>query len=166
MLYSLVMKIPAHDLETIEAALGNLHRAMYQHRAWEELRRSAGLTIDRANATLLKTVAHCPGGQCRMQDVARILGIEAPSVSRTVQELEQAKLLERIQDTDDRRAFNLKLTAAGKTELHKLRAARREHLSEVFASWSAQDRHDFARLLSKFGADLTGSYAEETKHDA
>ena len=161
-----VMPLTTKEIEAIETALADLHKAMYQHRAWEEIRQQTGISLDRASATLLKTVAHCQDGHCRMQDVARILGIEAPSVSRTVQELEQANFIERIQDTEDRRAFNLTLTTAGKAELHKLHKARRARLTKLFASWSTQDRHDLARLLSKFGTDLASSYAEAKKHDA
>jgi DNA-binding MarR family transcriptional regulator len=154
------MPISSSELDAIEAALAALHRASYQHRAWEDLCRDAGITLDRASATLLKTIAHCPKGQCRMQDAARILGIEAPSVSRTVHDLENAGLLQRQQDAQDKRVYNLSVTKAGSAQLNKLRKARRAKLSQVFESWTTKERHEIAKLLQKF-SDQIGQNQED-----
>lgn len=135
------------ELDAIEAALVALYRSSFQHRAWEDIQELAGISLDRSSASLLKVVHGCGQASCRIQDIARFLGIEAPSVSRTVQELEQNGLLERTSDPTDRRASNIILTEAGQQQLAKLQAAKRSRLKSALHDWSANDRHELARLL-------------------
>lgn len=141
------------ELDNIETVLTNLHRTMFQFRAWERLQRDSGITLDRASATLLKAVSRCDK-PCRLHDIAQLLAIEAPSASRTVQQLEQAGLLERTADKSDRRASNLMPTAAGLALLHKLRQARRKRLAAALADWSAADRQQLATLIQNFGNSI------------
>lgn len=145
------------ELDAIEAGILALHKVAFQHRAWEELQQRAGITLERANATLLKVVAMCSESHqpCRMQYIADRLGIEAPSVTRTVQELEAAGLISRQPDEQDKRAMNVSLTKKGEKQLAKLQAARRERLAEALSDWTARDRKVFGELLSRFAHDLT-----------
>lgn len=160
-IYSATMKLTSAELDDIETALTSLYRATFQHRAWEQLQKAAGTELDRASASLLKTITHLSSNNCRVQDLANYMGIEAPSVSRTAKELEDAGFLKRAQDNKDRRAFNLSLTSAGKAELQKFRRARRQKLSAVLADWKTEDRRDLARLLDKFGKDLLDPQSEQ-----
>lgn len=143
-----------HDVAAIEEGLIALHRASFQHKAWEELQRTAGVTLDRAGAALLKTVAHSDTNQCRMHDIAQRLGIEAPSVTRKVQELEQEGLVTRSVDPHDRRVSQVQLTRKGQQRLQKLQEARRQRLIQVLQHWPASERQTLAKLLQKFADDL------------
>lgn len=148
------------DFDEIEAGLIALHKSTFQHRAWETIQQRAGISLERANATLLKVVAFCDKQPCRMQDIAKTLGIEAPSVTRTVQELEAAGLLQRMPDANDKRAFNVSLTTKGEQQLAKLQAARRAHLAEALSAWSKDERDQFGKLLQRFAHDITNKTAQ------
>ncbi|CAN5399002.1 hypothetical protein BH09PAT4_BH09PAT4_00490 [soil metagenome] len=148
------MKSKADNFEAIEAGLAALKQSMFQHRAWENLQKRAGISMDRSSATLLKVVMHCGNNPCRMQDIAQKLGVEAPSVTRTVQELEAAGMVKRLPDESDRRASNITLTKKGQQQLAKMQKARKELLSEVLAEWTPQDQKQFAVLLQRFADEL------------
>jgi DNA-binding MarR family transcriptional regulator len=143
------------ELDAIEAGMMALHRAGFQHKSWETLQRDFDLNVDRASATLLKAVAMCKGKPCRMQDIAHYLGIEAPSVTRTVHALVAAGLLVRHPDKADRRASIIGLTAAGAALLQRLQAAKRARLKNALRDWPAEDRQNLARLLNKLADAYT-----------
>ncbi len=143
------------DITAIESGLSALHRVAFQHQAWESIQRRAGISMDRANVALLKVVASHENTPCRLQAVARHLGIEAPSVTRTVQELEQAGLLVRQADPTDGRASNVSLTSKGERQLAKLQAARQQHLAESLQHWSSADLRTLGALLERFAEDLS-----------
>lgn len=152
------MKNKANDLDDIETGLIALHQAMFQHRSWEDLQKRAGITMDRSSATLLKVVAYCGKSPCRMQDIAQKLGIEAPSVTRTVQELEAAGLIKRTADKTDRRASNVSLTKKGEQQLAKMQKARHQRLAQALSEWSTHDRQQFGLLLQRFADELSKTY--------
>jgi DNA-binding MarR family transcriptional regulator len=137
------------ELDAIEAGMMAMHRAGFQHKAWEMLQRDFDIKIDRSSATLLKAVAMCKDKPCRMQDIARYLGIEAPSVTRTVHALVSDGLLARHLDKDDRRASIIGLTTDGSALLRRLQAAKRARLKNALRDWPAKDRQDLARLLNQ-----------------
>jgi DNA-binding MarR family transcriptional regulator len=142
------------DLEIIEEALGVLFRAGFQHKTWETLRQSSGVQLERADVALLKAIIHCPSKHCRMQDIANYLGIEAPSVTRKVQELEQLGYVARQTDPEDKRASLVTITQDGIASMKKLQKARIEQLAQVMADWSEEERAEFARLFNKLAQDL------------
>jgi DNA-binding MarR family transcriptional regulator len=80
--------------------------------------------IDRAGATLLlKLVAG--GDALRVTDLADLLGVDAPTVTRKVQQLEREELVGRRVDPDDRRAVRVCLTPSGRRTIDRIRMARR-----------------------------------------
>jgi DNA-binding MarR family transcriptional regulator len=142
------------DLEAIEAGLLALHKANFQHRSWEDIQVRAGLSIDRASAILLKVVAQCDKTPCRMQDIAKLLGIEAPSVTRTVQDLEHAGLVTRQTDPQDKRASHVVLTAKGRQQLARLQKARRERLSQALHTWTPAQRKQLGAMLQRLAKNI------------
>jgi DNA-binding MarR family transcriptional regulator len=93
-----------------------------------------------------------------MHDIARVLGIEAPSVTRTVQELEQAGLIKRRPDPEDKRASHVSLTKKGGQQLAKLQKARRERLSQALKQWSISERRQLAELLQRLAKDISETF--------
>src|SRR5436190_9703021 len=72
---------------------------------------------DRARRKLLSAVA---GKEpATLNEVAKIIGRGAPAVSRSVDALVRAGLVERTQDPNNRRRLALRLTQAGRNELGK-----------------------------------------------
>lgn len=142
------------DLRIIEEGLLALHRASFQPKSWTALQHMAGVDLDRADVALLKAVLHCPREPCRMQDIAQYLGIEAPSVTRKVQDLESRGLLSRAADTQDKRATVVQITPTGMDFIRKIQQARMRQLADAMHSWSDTDRSEFARLFNKLATDL------------
>jgi DNA-binding MarR family transcriptional regulator len=71
-----------------------------------------------------------------------------------VTELLKNKLIERVENADDRREFRLQLTAKGTRLYEELipRLLRREQ--DMLSCLSAQERKDFATALGKIEASL------------
>ncbi|HET7630555.1 MAG TPA: MarR family transcriptional regulator, partial [Candidatus Saccharimonadales bacterium] len=134
-----------------------LHRVIFQHQAWQDIQRQASVTLDRTSYTLLKVVASHREAPCRLQAVAQYLGVEAPSVTRTVQALEQARLVARRADPTDGRASIITISKRGERQLAKLQAARREWLRRSLGNWSERDLATFGKLLQRFADDLTNT---------
>ena len=70
---------------------------------------------ERARRKLLGAVA--AGEPATLNDVARSLGRGAPAVSRSVDALVRAGVVERTQDPDNRRRLALRLTQRGREQL-------------------------------------------------
>jgi DNA-binding MarR family transcriptional regulator len=140
------------DLDTLEEALGYLARAMSRPRLWQAIQKSANVTIDRPSAHLLRTLSDHDAG-CNLHELAIKLGIEAPSVSRTVQRLEQDRLIVRIIDKTDRRTNHLRLTSRGLQTIKYLRRAKRELFKALFSSWSSTDRQQLVQLLHRLALE-------------
>ena len=71
---------------------------------------------DRARRKLLLAVAHRE--PATLNQVARLVGRGAPAVSRSVDALVRAGLVERTQDPDNRRRLALRLTEKGREQLN------------------------------------------------
>jgi DNA-binding MarR family transcriptional regulator len=136
------------DLDTLEEALGYLARALSRPRIWQDIQRSAKISLDRPSAHLLGILSDQAAG-CRLQELAVKIGVEAPSVSRNVQRLERVKLIVRTVDPNDRRATHLRLTPLGLKTLRGLRKAKREHFKTLLSSWPAEDRKQLVQLLHR-----------------
>jgi DNA-binding MarR family transcriptional regulator len=86
---------------------------------------------------------------CSAQYIAHCTRTHKSTISRAVTSLMQRKLVERVENADDRREFRLQMTAKGKTLYEELipQLLRREQ--EILSCLSAQERKDFAALLGK-----------------
>lgn len=93
-------------------------------------------------------------GPQRATSIAAHFGLDESTVSRQVESLVAAGLVERERDAADRRAYLLRPTAPGRRYLADARRARRDFLTELLAEWTPEDRATFADLLARFNADL------------
>ena len=142
------------DIKTIEAALDGVARVLTRVRLHDQLTAVAGVDIDRAGAALLYKLVVC-GEELRLRDVAERLGVDAPVVTRKVQQLEAQGLLVRAADPDDGRAVRLRVTSNGRHVIERLLEARRTLYTNLLADWPSSDRAAFAQLLSRFADDLS-----------
>src|SRR5437868_11976481 len=71
--------------------------------------------LDRARRKLLSAIAKQE--PATLNDVAKAIGRGAPAVSRTVDALVRAGLVERTQDPNNRRRLALRLTQSGREQL-------------------------------------------------
>ena len=91
---------------------------------------------------------------CSAQYISHCTRTHKSTISRAVTALMTRQLIERIENTHDRREFKLRLTRKGAALYQKLipRLLRREQ--EILSCLSAQERKDFAHVLGKIEKSL------------
>jgi DNA-binding MarR family transcriptional regulator len=134
------------DLDMFEQALGYFAGATTRLRYWETIQRTANVTIDHPSARLLVALQTSSAGY-KLHELATRIGIEAPSVTRTVQRLEHDNLVTRMVDPHDRRATYIHITRLGKRLLERIKHAKRKRLESLFSTWSTSDRKQLTHLL-------------------
>ena len=102
---------------------------------------------------------------CSAQYIADCTRTHKSTISRAVTALMKRQMVERVENTDDRREFRLRLTRKGATLYEELipRLLRKEQ--EILSCLSAQERRDLARLLGKLeeSLDLVQTSEEATR---
>jgi DNA-binding MarR family transcriptional regulator len=94
-------------------------------------RRAVGMGVTRAQWKVLFRLERQAG--LRQIELADMLDIEPITLSRIVDRLEEAGLVERKADPADRRAWRLHVTARAQPLIQKLRGVADEMISEAFA---------------------------------
>ncbi len=84
--------------------------------------------------------------------VGRSLGIQRANMVSLINELVDAALVERRVSPDDRRAFALRLSAAGQAKLDDCIARIHEHEEAMLSDLAAPDRAQLIALLSRIEA--------------
>jgi DNA-binding MarR family transcriptional regulator len=143
----------ASHVDQFEEALQLVARAITQVRLHERLLRSAGVRLDRAGAALLHKLS-AGGDELRVTDLAELLGVDAPTVTRKAQQLEREGFVVRQTDPDDRRAVRIGITPSGRRTIERVRRAKRAWLDELLVDWNDDDLSTLASLLGRFAEDL------------
>ncbi len=91
---------------------------------------------------------------CSAQYISQCTRTHKSTISRAVTALMKRKLIERVENEDDRREFRLRLTRKGRTLYEELipRLLRREQ--EIMSCLSATERKELAALLGKIEGSL------------
>jgi DNA-binding MarR family transcriptional regulator len=91
---------------------------------------------------------------CSAQYISHCTRTHKSTISRAVTALMKRQLVERVENQDDRREFQLRMTPKGSALYQQLipRLLRREQ--EILSCLSAQQRKDFARLLGTIEKSL------------
>ena len=91
---------------------------------------------------------------CSAQYISHCTRTHKSTISRAVTALMKRQLVERVENADDRREFQLRMTRKGAALYQQLipRLLRREQ--EILSCLSAQERRDFAKLLGKLESSL------------
>lgn len=143
------------DLELIAESLQVLARAFTQVRAHEHLLQEAGVRLDQAGAALLFKLHMHSDVSFRVTELAELLGIDAPAVTRKVQQLERLGFVSREPDPEDKRATRIQLTSDGEDTLERVLDARRKRLARLFGGWTHKELRSFSSSLSRFAEILT-----------
>ena len=149
----------ARHLDRFDEALQTVARSIAQFRLHERILRLAGVRLDRSGSALLLKLS-ARGDSLRVTDLAEMLGVDIPTVTRKVQQLERDGMVVRQSDPDDRRASRICLTAAGRRTIDRVRKARRSWLEHLFEGWGDDDLSALADLLSRFADDLEADLDE------
>jgi DNA-binding MarR family transcriptional regulator len=105
---------------------------------------------------------------CSAQFISQRTRTHKSTISRAVTSLLKQGLVERVENRDDRREFDLRLTKKGRNLYEELipRLLRKER--DMLSCFSAQERKDFALLLGKIekSLDLVHTSKEANAKDA
>ncbi len=105
------------------------------------------LGVTSAQWRLLLRLAREPG--LKQVELAERLDVEPITACRIVDRLEDAGLVERQRDPDDRRAWRLVLTAKAAPSLEKLRLLAEEMSAEAFAGLSSDEVENMRAVLAR-----------------
>jgi MarR family transcriptional regulator for hemolysin len=114
-------------METLPFEIGETAHAL--RKAFD--RRAVGLGVTRAQWKVLFKLERTPG--LRQIELADLLDIEPITLSRIVDRLEEAGLVERASDPADRRAWRLHVTRKAQPLIEKLHSVADEMIAEAFA---------------------------------
>lgn len=107
----------------------------------------------RGQAMCLRLLSANDGAAQR--DVARMLHVSPPTVSKMLTAMEKAGLVERRPDEIDQRLTRVYITAAGRERSDEMGVAVGEYVNATFATLSEHERRELARLLEKLGARIS-----------
>jgi DNA-binding MarR family transcriptional regulator len=114
-------------METIPFEIGETAHAL--RKAFDRL--AVGLGVTRAQWKVLFKLTRSPG--LRQVELADLLDLEPITLCRIVDRLEEAELVERSRDPEDRRAWRLHVTAKAQPLIEKLQAVGAELVDQAFA---------------------------------
>jgi DNA-binding MarR family transcriptional regulator len=153
---------PVHDavtlsdteLKRVASSMSILSRAFTLSRPHEQLIKEAGVRLDRAGSALLfKLRAH--GESARVSDLAQLLDVDTPAVTRKVQQLERLGYVTITPDIDDKRAKRVAITKSGEKTIERIMLAANHRLSRLFEGWTKEEVTIFSSSLDKFAHALT-----------
>lgn len=147
------MESVKNDNEIFDEALSKLFYYLKSHQTWKSITDKANVDIDRTSLTILHIILKSKKS-LRVNDIARILEIEAPSVSRKVGRLEETHLIKRIINEEDKRSAYFKVTKKAEEIDKKMRTCRQNISMSILKNWNDKDRKSLVNLFNKFVEDL------------
>jgi MarR family transcriptional regulator for hemolysin len=136
-------------METLPFEIGETAHAL--RKAFDRL--AVGLGVTRAQWKVLFKLTRTPG--LRQVELADMLDLEPITLCRIVDRLEEAGLVERTRDREDRRAWRLHVTAGARPLIDKLQAVGAELVEQAFAGIDRADveltREVLARIRENAG---------------
>ena len=100
-------------------------------------RRAAALGVTSAQWRVMLRLSREPG--LKQVELADRMDVEPITACRIVDRMEEAGLVERMRDPDDRRVWRLKLTAKAEPVLAKLHAIGMEMAAEAFSGFTSEE---------------------------
>ena len=146
------LDVESPALDALGTTMQDFGRMVAQGRVIEAVLKHTRIDLSRADVSLLKALLDSGVG-VRQGDLADRLAVDAPTVTRRVQQLEARRLVQRTADPLDRRAQLVQLTPAGTRLIKRAMVAFQEWLQTVMSSWTQSDRDRLAELLSRFTDD-------------
>jgi DNA-binding MarR family transcriptional regulator len=112
----------------------------------ERLRRECGTTLPRFD--VMSALDHHPDG-LRMSDLSSFLKVSNGNTTGIVNRLVEEDLIERTQDSIDRRAHKVCLTPNGKKEFEHLAQLHAQWIDDIMSPLSAEQSDTLISLLEK-----------------
>jgi DNA-binding MarR family transcriptional regulator len=152
----------AEELAPIQGALEQLQRLKRSRRAHTSLVATTGVDLSPAAYTLLKHVDR--HGPCTLGELARVSDMDAAATGRGVRRLEELGLLARSSVAADARVTEVRITPEGAATCARVSSVLDTHLRDAVADWSATDRRELGRLLTRLLDDMRAhAFRDPTK---
>lgn len=128
--------------------------AMYQ--LGEQSLEVAGLSYARFRLLMSLFMSEEMDGRSELNpsEISDKQGISRNTVSALIRDLEEEGLIERRLDQDDRRRFNIRLTADGRARVRAHAATHFHTLAATFQVLDHQEQAELNRLLGALGASI------------
>lgn len=110
-------------------------------------------------------VCHLPPGQSQIQ-LAKAIGIEQPSLVRTLDQLEKKKLISRRSCVNDRRTKKIYLTDSAASTVKEMNDVIINSRQEILAGLSQEEIAVITRFLAKIEKNILQLLKEETENKA
>jgi DNA-binding MarR family transcriptional regulator len=117
------------------------------HTASKFAERLAKLNLTPAHAGILRILSSTAG--ITQQRLAATLGMVPSRLVALVDDMEARGLIERRENSDDRRRYALHVTEKGRSTLETVSRVSREHSQTLLAALSADEQHHLAALLQR-----------------
>jgi len=137
------------NVETIEREIGELARVL------EAMQRRRNYPLDRAQFLLLRVLE--ARGPTPTATLADLLLLDDSTVTRQIAAMEDAELVAREPNPNDRRSSLIHATRHGLTVMRKMRRMRLERIDRLIADWTTDERDTLAGLLTKLNGTLKRS---------
>jgi DNA-binding MarR family transcriptional regulator len=111
-----------------------------------KLRERFNTTLPRFD--LMAQLERHPGG-LKMNALSRLLMVTGGNITAIVDQLEGEGLVERLDDSADRRAFRIRLTRAGARTFAEMAREHEAWVVDLFAGLSRKEHDELLRLLAK-----------------
>src|SRR6476660_6250753 len=130
-------------METVPFEIGETAHAL--RKAFDRL--AVGMGVTRAQWKVLFKLTRAPG--LRQVELADMLDLEPITLCRIVDRLEEAGLVERSRDPEDRRAWRLNVTAKPQPLVEKLQAVGADLVGQAFAGIDPKDIEIARKVLAQ-----------------
>jgi len=138
-------------METLPFEIGETAHAL--RKAFDRL--AVGLGVTRAQWNVLFKLTRTPG--LRQVELADMLDLDPITLCRIVDRLEEAGLVERVRDPDDRRAWRLHVTASAQPLVEKLQGVGAKLVDHAFSDIDPNDIEITRRVLAQVRENATRS---------
>jgi len=139
----------AQELDPLVTTFGRLLEATHalQARLGPDLEAASGL--DLTWLEVLLRLSRSPEGLLTMGDLSRQIALTSGGVTRLVDRMTTAGLVERRPCKSDRRVLYAAITDAGRAALEPALARHQQGLRQVFSGWSPEDVAQLDVLLDR-----------------
>jgi DNA-binding MarR family transcriptional regulator len=135
-------------------------------RNFELLRRRAAHPdeLDRAEYLILRALARL--GPSSINELADALGLDPSTVGRQVAALEEAGLIGRTQDPQDRRRAIVASTAVGRRRMNLTSSKRTARTRDLLADWTPEELSALAEAFAHYNQAVARRHLADTPTEA
>jgi DNA-binding MarR family transcriptional regulator len=129
---------------------------MIENEIRNRLRAEFDITLPRFD--LMAQLERHPEG-LRMGELSKRMMVTGGNITGITDQLEQEGLVMRVTDKQDRRAYSVKLTPAGRKAFKTMASVHESWVAELFSGLDAEQKSQMIGLLSSVKSDLSANFS-------